>query len=139
MGPSAVAESLRISLPAPASLPGYADDVPAAFDDEDSPKFSLYVFEHEAAYNIHIIFGPWRGNVIEVTLDGEADIYADDDFWTAVPFRVECPFSFEGICVSHRSEELARERLAEFYDPADFVAERARIGFNYRLRSSGGT
>ena len=138
-GPRLYSESLRFSLPAPAALPGCALRVPAAFADEGSPNFALYVFEHESAYNIRMTFGPRRGDAIEITLDGEADIYADDDFGTAVPFRVECPFTFEGICVFHRSEEQARERLAELYDPADFVAERARIGFNYRLRSSGGT
>jgi len=138
-GPRLYAESLRISLPAPAALPGYSIQVPAAFDDEGSPNFAIYVFEHESAYDIRMTFGTWRGEAIEITLDGKAEIDADDDFGMAVPFRVECPFTFEGICVFHRSEEHARERLAELYDPADFIAERARIGFNYRLRSSGGT
>ncbi len=135
--PHLYAETLRLSLPAPAALPGHSVQVLDAFDDDDLPNFTLYVFEHAPAYDICMSFGQWRGGAIEITIEGKADVYWGDDYGTSLPVRVECPFSFEGINVFDRSEDSARSHLAEFYDPTAFVAERARVGFDFRLRTPG--
>jgi hypothetical protein len=136
--PRLYAETLLLSLPSPDALPGHVVHVPELLNADGAPNFLFYVFEHESAYDVEVAFGPWRGEYIGVTLNGKADVNWDDDYGSALPIRVECPFRFEGINVLDRSEESARSRLAQFYDPDKFVAERARIGFNFRLRPPGG-
>jgi len=136
--PRLYAEALKLSLPTPAALTGHAVEIAEAYNDDEEPNFSLYVFEHEPAYDIRIAFGPWRGGAIELKLSGKADVNWDDGYGKALSLRVECSAAFEGINVFDRSEESARSRLAAFYDPAAFVAEKSRIGFNYRLRQPGG-
>jgi hypothetical protein len=132
--PRLYADALKLTLPAPVSLPGHTFPVPDVYNVDDEPNFTLYVFEHEPAYDIQVAFGPWRGESIELTLSGKADVNWDDDYGTSLPIRVACTTVFEGINVWDRAEESARARLAAFYDPSAFTVEKSRIGFNYRLR-----
>jgi hypothetical protein len=83
---------------------------------------------------MQIAFGPWHRDAIELKLTGKADVNWDQQYGTSLPIRIDCIAVFEGINVWDRSEESARARLAAFYDPVPFVAEKSRIGFNYRLR-----
>ncbi len=132
--PKLYAESLLISLPGPDALPGQSVQVHDPHNADSEPNFQLYVFEHEPAWDVRIYFGEWHGELIDVTIDAKADVCWDDIYGTAVPIRLHCRVSFEGINVWDRSEESARSRLAALYDPARYFCEKARIGFNYRLR-----
>lgn len=135
--PRLYAESLLLTLPSPDALSGHSIAVPEAYNADGEPNFLLYVFEHESVYGVRLDFGPRDGENLHVAIDGKADVNWDDEYGSAVPLRVECPMRFEGINVWDRTEESARSRLATFYDPGKFVAERARVGFNFRLRPPG--
>jgi hypothetical protein len=136
--PRLYAEALKLSLPAPSLLPGHSFFVEDAYNEDEEPNFSLYVFEHEPAYDMRIDFGRWQGDAIELTLSGKADVNWDDDYGRSLPIRVECMAAFEGINVWDRTEESARARLTAFYDPVPFAVEKSRVGFNYRMRPAGG-
>jgi hypothetical protein len=125
-------------MPAPILLPGQSILVEDAYNEDDEPNFSLYVFDHEPAYDMRVEFGRWQGDAIELTLTGKADVHWDEKYGSSVPLRVQCMGAFEGINVWDRTEESARARLAAFYDPAPFAVEKSRIGFNYRIRAAGG-
>jgi hypothetical protein len=135
--PRLYAEALKLSLPAPILLPGHSVLVEDAYNEDEKPNFSLYVFEHEPAYDMRVKFGRWQGDAIELKLTGNADVNWDDDYGRSVPVRVQCMAAFEGINVWDRNEESARARLADVYDSARFGVEKSRIGFNYRMRAPG--
>ena len=134
--PRLYAEALFLSLPPPNMLSGYALDVPDPYNDAGDPNFTLCVFEHEPAWDMRITFGRWRGEGVDANVLGKADVRWSEPFDTAVPIRVECRTLFEGINVWDHSEDSARSRLAAFYNPANFMVERARVGFNFRLRAN---
>lgn len=136
--PRLYAEALKITLPTPILLPGHSFLVVDAYSAVDEPNFVLYVFEHESAYDMCVAFGRWQGDAIELTISGKADVHWDKDYGSSLPIRVECLAVFEGINVWDRTEESARARLADFYDPGPFAVEKTRGGFNYRIRPTGG-
>jgi hypothetical protein len=133
--PRLYAEALMLSLPAPLMLPGHSAFVEHPYNDDGEPNFSLYVFEHESAYDLRIDFGRWQGHAIELTLSGKADVNWDNDYGRSIPVRVQCIAVFEGISVWDRTEESARARLAALYDPAPFTVEKSRVGFTYRMQA----
>ena len=95
--PRLYAETLKLSLPAPASLAGHTFHVSDAYNADDDPNFTLYVFEHEPACDVRVTFGRWDGDAIELMLAGKADVNWDDDYGTSLPIGVECTVVFEGI------------------------------------------
>jgi hypothetical protein len=136
--PRLYAEGLELSLPAPLMLPGHSFFVEDAFNAHDEPTFTLYVFEHEPAYEMAIVFGRWQGNSIELTLSGKADLNWGDKYGKSVPIQVKYMAVFKGINVYDRTEESARARLAAFYDPDSFDVEKSRVGFKFRIRQPDG-
>src|SRR5262245_26225704 len=78
--PRLYAEALKLSLPSPVLLSGHSFFVEDAYNSDGEPNFTLYVFEHESAYDMSIAFGQRQGDAIELTLSGKADVLWDDDY-----------------------------------------------------------
>jgi hypothetical protein len=92
----------------------------------DEANGGFYVFEHGDIRDGVLRFHEWDGDRIRLEWTGHCDIQFDDEYDTAVPFRVEAWAAFEGLLVKGSGkddESSVRSRAARFFDLHSFTQQ----------------
>ena len=85
-------QGLRLHAHVAAELPGESTSWGKPGDaDYPHPEFGvMYVFGHEVVRHCKLTFGPLVASEIEVTWEGECDVFWEGEYFEDVPFRCKC-------------------------------------------------
>jgi hypothetical protein len=123
---------LCVQLPSLDELPGKSFDVSEFIDDE--PAFMIYLMTHEPVINAKIGFGKWRGNSIEFTLTGNANVCDEPGYEGDLPLKIECLLPFSGVYVSEPNLEKATAHFTKNFEMKYFrQPEKRDSGYFFAL------
>jgi hypothetical protein len=104
----------------------------------DETTFRLYVFEHAAVKGNRLALSNREGHVFDLTWTGAAGVYADEEFYEDIPFRVEAKVQFTRVSMSLSTADgdapapPVAEIFASVLDPSAFrqlpTGERREVG-----------
>jgi hypothetical protein len=92
----------------------------------DETAFRLYVYEHAPVEKNRLAFSNRNGHLFDLTWTGAAAVYAGDEFYEGVPFRVEAKVQFTRVAMSLSTKDRdappppVPEIFASVLDPAAF-------------------
>jgi hypothetical protein len=92
----------------------------------DETAFRLYVFEHAPVKGNRLVLSNRDGHLFDLTWTGATAVYAGDEFYEDVPFRVEAKLRFTRVAMLLRTKDPeaptppVAEIFASVLDPAAF-------------------
>lgn len=83
--------------------------------------FYLYVSEHADVTRNRLHFSRLSGATFDLVWEGLCDIYASDEYYEEIPFRVQTSVEFLGIRIVESDPARAHGAISQVLDPNEYV------------------